>query len=73
MKPEKESQFRTSLADKNKRMFAKDLKKIDGIGRSKKTAFAIFNVLKKNTKATVPELVKLTGISKQAITNTIKN
>lgn len=72
MKPEKESQFRASLADENERMFAKDLKKIDGIGRSKKTALAIFNILKKQPKATVPELVEFTGISKQAITNTIK-
>ena len=76
MKIDKESHLRSSLSLANDKIFAKDLRKIETdkkiIGKSTKTARAILEVLKTNPQVTISELVKLTKIPKQTITNTVK-
>ena len=42
------------------------------MGRAKKSASAIFNILKTKPKVTIPELVKLTDLTKQTVWKTIK-
>ena len=75
MRTNTESNFRSDLSTANDKFFDKDLELIKNnkevIGRSTQTAESILNVLRDNHTITIPELVKLTGISKQNITNTV--
>lgn len=67
MKNSKESYLRVLKNQKNQRILDEYLVKIETMGRAKKTALAIFNILRTHPKATIPELVKLTGKSKQTV------
>ncbi len=75
MNPEKESNFRASLSKANEKIFAKDMIKIQKdkhIGRSRKTAATILNVLCRQPKVTITDLVNITKIPRPTITNTVK-
>ena len=75
MNPEKESNFRASLSKANEKIFAKDMIKIQKdkhIGRSRKTAATILNVLCRQPKVTITNLVNITKIPRPTITNTVK-
>lgn len=75
MNPEKESNFRASLSKANEKIFAKDMIKIQKdkhIGRSRKTAATILNVLCRQPKLTITDLVNITKIPRPTITNTVK-
>ena len=75
MNPEKESNFRASLSKANEKIFAKDMIKIQKdkhIGRPRKTAATILNVLCRQPKVTITDLVNITKIPRPTITNTVK-
>lgn len=72
MRTDKTSNLRSSLANANKKIIAQDKIKIESLGRAKKTATIVFEILCRQPKITVSDLVKKTGISKQTITKTVK-
>lgn len=72
MKQEKESYKRLLKSNKNKKILGEHLAKIETMGRAKKSALAIFNILKTKPKVTTSELIKLTNLSKETVCKTIK-
>ena len=67
MRTEKESYQRLLKSKKNQKILDEYLTKIETMGRARKSALAIFNILCKNPKTTIPELVKITKLSKQTV------
>lgn len=67
MKRTKESYQRLLKSKKNQRILDEYKSKIETMGRAKKTILAIFNILSTQPKATIPDLVSLTGLSKQTV------
>ena len=67
MKTEKESYQRLLKSKKNQKILDEYKSKIETMGRAKKSALAILNILSNQPKATIPDLVSLTGLSKQTV------
>lgn len=72
MRKQKDSYQRLLKFNKNKKILDAYESKIETMGRAKKSALAIFNILKTKPKVTIPELVKLTDLTKQTVWKTIK-
>lgn len=71
MKTEKESYQRLLKSKKNQKILDEYKSKIETMGRAKRSALAILNILYKHPKTTIPELVKLTNLTKQTVWKTI--
>lgn len=67
MRTEKESYQRVLKTKKNQKILDGYQTKIKTMGRAKKSALAILNILSNQPKATIPDLVSLTGLSKQTV------
>ena len=73
MKKIKESYIRATLSKRNQKAIDEDIKTIKkDMGRAVPTAMAILGVLCTNPKVSIPELVKITGRSKQTIGKIVK-
>ena len=72
MKTNKSSYVRATLAGKNHKIYAEDLKTIEGLGRAKKTALAILNVVRSHPVLNISELANLIKVSKWTTTKIIK-
>ena len=72
MKQVKDSYTRLLKSNKNKKILDEYKSKIETMGRAKKSALAIFNILKTKPKVTTSELVKLTNLTKETVCKTIK-
>lgn len=67
MKTEKESYQRLLKSKKNQKILDEYKSKIETMGRAKRSALAIFNILRNQPKTTIPDLVSLTKLSKQTV------
>ena len=72
MEQRKKSYKRLLKSKKNQGILGEHKSKIETMGRAKKSALAIFNILKTKPKVTTSELVKLTNLTKETVCKTIK-
>ena len=72
MKTNKSSYVRASLARKNQKIYAEDLRAIEGMGRAKKTAKATLNAVCNQPIVNISELADIIKVSKWTATKIVK-
>lgn len=72
MKTNKSSYVRATLAGKNHKIYAEDLRAIEGMGRAKKTALAILNTVCDHPVINIQELADIIKVSKWTTTKIVK-
>ena len=72
MKTNKSSYVRAALASKNHKIYAEDLKAIEGMGKAKKTAKAILNTVCDHPVINIQELADIIKVSKWTATKIVK-
>ena len=64
--------MRASLSRKNHKIYAEDLRAIEGMGRAKKTALAILNTVCDHPVINIQELADIIKVSKWTTTKIVK-